>query len=122
MGKLVLFELSFNAGPAVQADAVGWDGSKIAVLPVAPTANSLPLGSRIAGPISATWPEHACGSVFGVAPALTHLSVAGRYFSVFLPFEHWTVTTLPSGISVNVSSEQESPLAEVNVQRSRSGS
>ena len=45
------------------------------MLPVAPTANSLPLGSRIAGPISPVPPLHGWVSGCGVVPALTHRGV-----------------------------------------------
>ena len=78
------------------------------VAPVAPIASALPLGSASAGPISETLtaglPKLMSASVCFAVPAETHWSVAGRYFSAVPVEEICTVSTLPSGSNVHVSS------------------
>jgi hypothetical protein len=79
-----------SVGPAVHVPgAAGVAGGVYrAVAPVAPTWNTRPSGSRIAGPISGTMPGQDCGSVTCVFPALTHWSEAMMYFSELGILEH----------------------------------
>src|SRR4051794_10319068 len=96
------------SGPAVHVPVpVGVDGGEYsAVLPwppllAAPKKIVLPLYSSIAGPISLIAEST---SVTGGVPSTFQEFVAMTYFSPLKGALHWTVTTVPSGWRIHVSS------------------
>ena len=82
------------------------------VRPVPPTQKTVPFGSSRAGPISLMLTVElvtgslrlTSGRVVCVLPEKTQRSVSGTYLSVRGPPLIWTVRTLPSGSSTQVSS------------------
>src|SRR5262249_61635514 len=71
------------------------------------------------GPISI---EEAWTSSIGTVPALTHLSASITYFSAFGWPEHSTASTVSSGRSTHVSSEDVSSFDAAALQVSDTGS
>ena len=114
--KLLVLVSTGKSGPAVQVpgSAAFAGGVYKPVWPVAPTANRRPSGSTKAGPISeidldtggftVVSTRLMRASTCGGADADTHVSVAGIYFSALEVPLMFTVTTLPSGNRVQVSS------------------
>src|SRR5215831_10439089 len=87
----------------------------MAVLPVAPVANTVPSGRNTAGPISWEPPpfEVRSGSFTMVLPALDHAPDDGPYFSAWVRLRvllQSTVSTRPLGSSVQPSSSFSSIL------------
>ncbi len=86
---------------------------------VAPAKNARPSGSSTPAPISL---EAISTRPTGTVPASTQVLEAATYFSARLLLLHRTVTTVSSGKSTQLSSEELDPLVGPAVQLSATGS